>query len=159
MRRCCRGQDSGWRAKFRGCGYRFTLPRQLILDVLEGSKDHLSAEDIYNEVSRKDSGAGVATVYRTLELLSDMGIIDKIDFGDGCARYELSSEYGGDKHHHHLVCQSCGRIVEYSDFVANEKDTLCSVQDKLEKKFDFDIERHSVIFYGICGKCSGGRGG
>ena len=79
----------GWGRRFRGCGYRMTVPRQAIMEVLSSTDKHLSAEDIYMKVHRTYPNVGLTTVYRTLELLTEMGLIVTFDFGDGRARYEL----------------------------------------------------------------------
>ncbi|MGB2599017.1 MAG: transcriptional repressor, partial [Candidatus Omnitrophota bacterium] len=96
-------RPSGWGRKFRGCGYRMTVPRQAIMDVLSGTDKHLSAEDIYMKVHKMYPNVGLTTVYRTLELLTQMGLVVKFDFGDGRARYELI-EGPKSEHHHHLIC-------------------------------------------------------
>ena len=104
---------------FRHHGFRCTLPREVILDILYKTKSHLSAEDIYFKIHPLHPQIGLTTVYRTLDLLSRMGAITKFDFGDGKARYELIKT-GNDSHHYHLVCRKCNRVVDYSDFVKEE---------------------------------------
>src|SRR5690625_3053925 len=80
-------------------------------DLLECKEDHLSAEEIYLLVKEKAPEIGLATVYRTLELLSELKIVDKINFGDGVSRYDLRKE-GAEHFHHHLVCIECGSVEE-----------------------------------------------
>ena len=99
----CQGQG-WWHGKFRGCGYRLTLGREAILDVLSKTDDHLSAEDIYMKIHPKHPGVGLTTIYRTLDVLSNLGMVYKLDFGDGRARYEFAEGPKGAHHHHHLVC-------------------------------------------------------
>ena len=141
-----------WANRFRGRGCRITIPRQAILDILSSSSKHLSAEDIYLAVHKTYPGIGLTTVYRTLELLEQMGLIHKFDFGDGRARYELIA---GPKstHHHHLICTGCGRVIDYSDFVEEELKLIKQVEDTLSKKHDFKINTHKIHFYGLCSKC------
>lgn len=147
-----RKMGPGWGGKLRGCGYRMTLPRQTILKVLQKTKKHLSAEDVYIEAHKIFPQLGLTTVYRTLELLTDMGELNKFDFGDGRARYELI-ELSEQEHHHHLVCTKCKRIINYSDFVDEELEFLERAEKGLSKKYNFEIKNHIIQFYGICDKC------
>ena len=154
-RHAMRGMGPGWwHGRFRGSGYRLTVPRQAILDVLSESSEHLSAEDIYLAVHRVNPGIGLTTVYRTLELLVEMGLVFRFDFGDGRARYELAEGPGGKRHHHHLVCRGCGRVVDYTDFIDEETELLKRTEDGLSKKYEFTITGHLIQFYGLCKECS-----
>ena len=142
-----------WHGKFQGCGYRITVPRQIILSVLSKTSEHLSAEDIYIAVHKTCPNVGLTTVYRTLELLSDMRIVYKFDFGDRRARYELSEGSKGKRHHHHLVCTECGRIIDYTDFIDKEVDLLSNTKKGLAKKYNFEINNYLIQFYGLCSGC------
>ena len=146
------GGPPWWHGKLRGWGYRMTIPRQVILDLLNRSSKHLSAEDIYLAVHRTYPGIGLTTVYRTLDLLEQMGLINKFDFGDGRSRYELSQGPQW-RHHHHLVCTKCGRIIDYTDFVTEEVKLLSKIEESLSKKYNFKINTHQLHFYGLCEKC------
>lgn len=153
-RRFARG-PGWWQGKFRRCGYRFTIPRRAILDVLSSTSKHLSAEDIYVAVHNDYPNVGLTTVYRTLELLVQMGVVFKSDFGDGRARYELSEGPKGEDHHHHLVCNGCGRAIDYTDFIDEEVELLKKTEKALSKKYNFEITDHLIQFYGVCDKCKG----
>lgn len=142
-----------WHGKFRGCGYRLTIPRDAILDVLSKTSKHLSAEDIYLTVHKIYPAIGLTTVYRTLELLVQTGMVFKFDFGDGRARYELSEGPKSIGHHHHLVCTGCGRIVDYTEFIDDEIELLKRTEKGLSKKYKFKITNHLIQFYGLCGQC------
>ena len=142
----------GWGGRFRGCGYRMTVPRQAIMDVLSGTDKHLSAEDIYIKVHKTYPHVGLTTVYRTLEILIQMGMVTRFDFGDGRARYELV-EGPGSEHHHHLICTNCKRIIEYTEFIDEEMEFLKRAEKELSKKYKFDIRNHIIQFYGLCDKC------
>jgi Fur family ferric uptake transcriptional regulator len=142
-----------WYGRFKGCGYRITHPRQMILDVLSKTSKHMSAEEIYLAVHKIYPAIGLTTVYRTLELLVQMGLVFKFDFGDGRARYELSEGPKGVRHHHHLVCTNCGRIIDYTDFIDEEVELLSQIEEGLSKKFNFKITNHLIQFYGLCDKC------
>jgi len=140
--------------KVKGCGYRLTAPREAILTVLSQTSEHLSAEEIYMAVHKTYPAIGLTTIYRTLELLVQIGIVVRFDFGDKRSRYELAEGMqGGKPHHHHLLCTSCGRIVDYSDFMNEEKELLGQTEKGLSKKFNFKITNHLIQFYGLCDKC------
>jgi Fur family ferric uptake transcriptional regulator len=139
--------------KIKRAGYRITLPRRIILDVLSKSTDHMSAEDIYIKIHRKYPVIGLTTIYRTLELLVKMGIVSRFDFGDKRARYELSEGPGKQKHHHHLVCRVCGRVIDYTEFIDDEKELLEKTEKGLSEKYGFRIENHIIQFYGLCESC------
>lgn len=151
------GRGQGWwHSRFRGCGYRVTTARETVLDVLSKTSRHLSAEEIYLQVRKVYPGSGLATVYRTLELLTQMGLILKFDFGDGRARYEMvRGTEQGSTHHHHLICLKCKRIINYSDFLEEEVSFLKKIEKSLSEKYRFKIKKHILQFYGLCEKCSG----
>ena len=127
--------------------YKLTPQREATLRVLiENESDHLSAEDVYLKVKDKAPEIGLATVYRTLELLAELKIVDKINFGDGVCRFDLKKE--GEKHfHHHLVCMECGKVEEIAE------DLLPKVEERVENEFNFKILDHRLTFHGICNEC------
>lgn len=135
------------RKKLHDAGYKLTPQREsTALVLLENEKDHLSAEEIYMLVKRKSPEIGLATVYRTLEMLNELKIVDKISFTDGLARYDMRKE--GAKHfHHHLLCLECGNIEEV------EEDLLLDVERVVEKKYHFLVKDHRLTFHGICDNC------
>jgi Fur family ferric uptake transcriptional regulator len=141
-----------WRKRFRGQGYRITIPREVIMDVLSASESHLSAEDIYMKVHRMSPHIGLTTVYRTLDILTEMGMISKFDFGDGRSRYELIKDTR-EGHHHHLICTRCNRVIDYFDFINEELEFIKRAEEGLSKKYDFEIRSHVIQFHGICGEC------
>ena len=151
-----RGFGSGphwWCRRLREYGYRLTMPREAILDVLSKSSKHLSAEDIYLEVHENYPAIGLTTIYRTLGLLVEMGLVSKLDFGDGIARYELAIGPKGVRHHHHLICTGCGRVIDYTDFIDQEEELLLKTERELSKKYNFEIKNHHLQFYGLCDEC------
>ncbi|MFA4989370.1 MAG: transcriptional repressor [Candidatus Omnitrophota bacterium] len=151
-RRDCAG-PLWWHGKFRGCGYRITSGREAILEVLSKSDKHLSAEDIYMKVHPKYPNIGLTTIYRTLDVLASLGLIFKFDFGDKRARYELAEGPKGAHHHHHLICTSCNRVIDYADFIDEEVELLNQTEKGLAKKYDFKITNHLIQFYGLCNAC------
>ena len=144
-----------WRGgMFRGLGYRFTLARQVILDVLSKSNKHLSAEDIYFQVHSNYPAIGLTTVYRTLKVVVDMGLVFKFDFGDGKTRYELAERQEGLETHFHLICSNCGRIIDYKDLIEEDREMIDKIKEKILKKYHFKINKTSFQFYGLCEECN-----
>jgi Fur family ferric uptake transcriptional regulator len=140
-------------ASFRKKQLRITEPRRIIIDVLTGTKEHVSAEEVYMQVHKAYPNVGLTTVYRTLDLLEGMGIVAKLHFGDGRSRYELIESLAKRGHHHHLVCTSCKRVIDYDDFVDEELGLLKKVERELSKKHRFQIMGHAIQFYGKCSRC------
>lgn len=128
-------------------GYKLTPQREATLTVLlEREEDHLSAEEVFLLVKEKAPEIGLATVYRTLELLSELKIVDKINFGDGVSRYDLRKE-GVEHFHHHLVCMECGSVEEIIE------DLLGEVEKIVEDEWEFQVKDHRLTFHGICKQC------
>lgn len=134
-------------------GLRMTASREAVLDVLSRVDEHVSADDVYIEARKVNPKIGMTSVYRTLELLSKMGLVHKTAFGDGRARYELSSDAGGKEHHHHVVCEKCGKIINYDDFSREESDYFSGIEKQIEEKYGFKIKHHSVQYFGQCREC------
>jgi Fur family ferric uptake transcriptional regulator len=133
--------------KLQEASYKLTPQRETtVLVLLENEKDHLSAEEIYMLAQLKSPDIGLATVYRTLEMLTELKILDKISFTDGLARYDMRKE--GAKHfHHHLLCLECGDIEEIED------DLLLDVEKVVEQRFAFQVSDHRLTFHGVCKNC------
>ncbi|MBN1647441.1 MAG: transcriptional repressor [Spirochaetales bacterium] len=144
-----------WGQQLENRGFRITRAREMVLQILESTPDHLSAEDIYMQIYRSCPGTGLTTIYRTLELLENNGIVDKIDFGHNSARFELAEGYSKKKHHHHLVCRNCGRIIDYTEFLDAEMDYIKKTESELAARHGFKIDRHIIQFSGICAECAG----
>ena len=141
-----------WQHRFRANVSRWTAPREFILDLLSRTRGHLSAKEIYAALYSSHPGIGLTTVYRTMELLFRLGIVQKITAGDGQSRYELKSADKKD-HHHHLICTRCGKIVNYRDFVQEELELVKKTEEALKKKYNFTILDHNIEFLGLCDKC------
>ena len=139
----------------RGICSRWTMPRNAILSFLQRTNDHVSAKDVFQELQRTFPGLGLTTVYRTLDLLNRAGIVAKVNTGDGSYKYE--SSLGGEKrHHHHLICTSCGKIQDYRDFEAEELELVRKTESILTRKFGFVISGHNIEFLGTCAACRAG---
>ncbi|WP_424767161.1 Fur family transcriptional regulator [Paenibacillus sp. sgz302251] len=131
-------------------GYKLTTQRGIILRVLlENEQDHLSAEGVFMLVKMKFSEIGLATVYRTLELLADLNIVQKMNFGDGVARYDLRGE-DHEHMHHHLICDECGSLHEIKE------DWLFELEQRLEREYGFTVTDHRLDFTGTYKQCSSG---
>ena len=125
-------------------GLKMTSQRSMILDTFIKIKGHLTSEELYDIVKKKDGAIGQATVYRTLKLLSESGIAREVDFGDGLVRYE--HKYGHE-HHDHLICNSCGKNIEVLEQQIEE------LQEKMAKRHGFKLTGHKMYLYGICRDC------
>ena len=93
------------------------------------------------------SEIGLATVYRSLELLGSLGILLKIEFGDGCSRYELNTTDPNLHRHHHLICMKCHKVIEF------DEDKLDELEEEIANKSGFEILNHEVKFFGYCKDC------
>jgi Fur family ferric uptake transcriptional regulator len=141
-----------WQHRFRENVSRWTLPREVILNLLSRSSKHMSAKELYASLYRLYPGIGLTTVYRTLELLFRLGFVQKVTSGDGQSRYELRSEDKKD-HHHHLICTKCGKIIDYRNFVQEELELIKKTEETLARKHDFLILDHNIEFLGLCKDC------
>ncbi len=136
--------------KLKEKGLKVTHQRLLVLSVLEQNNGkHMTAEDIYELVSEECPEIGLATIYRTLQLLRDMELVDRINLDDGCVRYEIGHLLGdGAKHnHHHLICRGCGRVVPF------DGDLLDDLERHIEESIGFHVLDHELKFYGLCRDC------
>lgn len=124
-------------------GYRLTSSRQKIVAALLNCGGHITADGLLEVVHDIDETVGRMTVYRTLELLSELGLIRPIYQGTGAAHYILLD--GG--HHHHLICSGCDAVIEF------EECGLQEVGQLLAERFNFAVEGHLVEFYGRCPNC------
>ena len=126
-------------------GLKYTEQREIVLSVLLDAQDHLTAEEVYNEIKKEhtESNIGIATVYRALSFLEEVDLITSIAFGTDGKKYESNAK----SHHDHLICTNCGKIIEFID------DEIEKRQDKIAKKNKFKITSHSMQLYGTCETC------
>lgn len=137
----------GYKKILKEAGYKLTPQRIAIINVIAEHKGkHLSTEEIYDIVKQKNPEMGLATVYRTLQLLDELNVVSSLNLEDGCIRYELYSDEGA-HNHHHLICSECGVVIEV------EGDWLDLLEEKIESDYDFEVLDHKLKFYGICSKC------
>ena len=125
-------------------GLRHTAQRQQILQVFLSTERHLTTQDLYDLVRRKDKSIGYATVARAVKLMCESGICRQVDFGDGVQRFEHKYSH---EHHDHLICLKCGRFVE----IYNKK--LEKLQDELVRRHSYVQEYHKLDIFGICPRC------
>jgi len=146
------GQGCGCKGRFKECGLKWTQTRGAVIDILAAKGGHLSAEEIFLEVKKILPGIGLATVYRTLEILCELGFVREFDFKDGRRRYEFIA--GKEKvEHYHLVCRVCGQIIDYEIDTEEVEDPLSNLKKLLTDKFNFSIERTDIKFFGLCERC------
>jgi len=124
-------------------GYRLTPQRMMVVEALHGADKHVSAEEIYTQVRAKYPYANISTVYRTLELLKELGLVTEIALGDGCVRFH-PAEKG---HHHHLVCQKCSRIIDLPE------SALHSLEKVLLDEYQFKCDLRHMAVFGLCSEC------
>jgi Fur family ferric uptake transcriptional regulator len=125
-------------------GYRMTPQRIMILEAIEGASGHISAEEIYRDIRRRYPGLNISTVYRTLELLKDMGLVTETDMGDGRVRFHSI----GHEHHHHLVCSKCGKVIDLDESM------LAPLTDMLAVKYAFRADLKHLAIFGHCKACA-----
>jgi Fur family transcriptional regulator, ferric uptake regulator len=127
----------------RKAGLKVTLPRIKILELLENAPDHhMSAEDIYKTLLEQGEDVGLATVYRVLTQFEQAGIIERHHFENNHSVFEIAQ----DDHHDHIVCQNCGRVVEFTNPVIEAE------QHRVAEEMGFVLTGHSLNLYGICNK-------
>ncbi|MDO5036848.1 MAG: Fur family transcriptional regulator [Tissierellia bacterium] len=128
-------------------GYKFTRQRQEIYDIFLENRDcHMTTEEVFLQTKKKGLDIGIATVYRTVQLLEEMGLITAITFKDGLVRYEIRDEE--ETHtHHHVVCNECNKVLEV------DLDLLNPLEELIEKNTGFHILDHNLKFYGYCNDC------
>lgn len=131
-------------------GLKNSQQRELILDAFLSMPPHLSAEDLHRRVSRKDAGIGLSTVYRTLRLFCEAGLAKQRHFMEGRSCFEQAFDT---RHHDHLICEGCGRIVE---FECAEIETL---QEQVARQRGFALTRHRLELFGLCPDCRSGEEG
>ena len=132
-------------------GLKVTRQRLVVLEVLaENEEKHLTAEEIYEKVKVENPDIGLATVYRTVQLLLELELIDRINLDDGFVRYEIADMEKSEHHrHHHLICLQCGKVSAFQD------DMLEALETGVEKALGFRVTDHEVKLYGFCKDCLG----
>jgi Fur family transcriptional regulator, ferric uptake regulator len=122
----------------------FTLEREHILKTIMGLEDHFAADALLSACRAHEHHVSRATIYRTLDLLEQSGLIKKMNFGKDQSIYEFIL---GVAHHDHMICTKCGKVIE---FISEEIEKL---QDNIAKEYNFDLVNHSLRFFGLCENC------
>jgi Fur family ferric uptake transcriptional regulator len=130
-----------------GAGYRSGRARRAVVDALAAEHCCLSATDIADRLRADGHAVGIASVYRALDVLLQRGLVQRLDVGDGTARYEPAHPTG--EHHHHLVCARCGRVSAFED------PELERVIDGLAERLEVSVDAHDVVLRGTCAGCLG----
>jgi len=123
---------------------KITKQRRSVLKIFLGCKKHVSVEELYNVVLKEEPKIGLATVYRTLALLTKSGLALEMDFGDGQKRYENSYR---SVHHDHMLCTECGKILEFNHPLIEK------YQEEVAKQKNFKITSHKLDLFGLCQDC------
>ena len=128
-------------------GHRASGPRSEVIDAIADLGCSVSAREIADLLRERESGVGLASIYRALELLERLGLVKRFDLGEGSARYEAASP--GGHHHHHIVCDSCGKVEPFED------EALERAIHRMAASTDFNIAAHDVTLHGECPACAG----
>lgn len=132
-----------WKSDLRQRGYRLTPQRQLVLEAV-GVLEHATPDEILSEVRRTASGVNISTVYRTLELLEELGLVSHAHLGHGAPTYHLAERH----HHLHLVCRDCDQVIEA------DLDVAAEFTAKLRADFGFETDMRHFAIFGRCEECS-----
>ncbi|MDG1169744.1 MAG: transcriptional repressor [Sulfitobacter sp.] len=116
-----------------------TGQRRIIAQVIQDSDDHPDVEELFSRASALDSGISIATVYRTVKLFEEADILDKLEFGDGRARYEDATR----DHHDHLIDMNSGEVIEFVD------PEIEALQEKIAQKLGYELRGHRLELYGV----------
>ncbi|GAA3848211.1 hypothetical protein GCM10022227_00970 [Streptomyces sedi] len=136
--------STDWQDDLRSRGYRLTPQRQLVLEAVD-KLDHSTPEDILAEVRRTAGGVNISTVYRTLELLEELGLVSHAHIGHGAPTYHLAERHD----HLHLMCRDCERVIEA------ELELAEPFADALRERFGFETDLRHFAIFGRCGRCAG----
>ena len=130
-------------------GLKVTSQRLMVLNIMSAHGDeHLTVEEIYDLAKEESPEIGLATIYRTVQVLLELHVIEKVTFDDGFARYELNGEETGSGHrHHHAICTQCGKVYSL------ETDLLDTLEKQVFESLGFEVTDHEVKLYGLCSAC------
>lgn len=131
--------------KLSASSQRLTPQRKTIAKVLFSQNEHLNVDELHQQVRTVDPAVGYATVYRTVKLLEQHEMVRSNKFVDGTARYEVA--VGEEEHHDHLICQDCGKVVEF------ENDEIERLQEVVAAQHGFTLTHHHMVLFGRCTDC------
>jgi Fur family transcriptional regulator, ferric uptake regulator len=131
--------------RLRSAGYRNGAARTALVDLLDTQACCASAADLHDRLRRRGRNVGLASVYRVLESLLESGLVQRVDVGDGVARYEPVRT--AEEHHHHLVCTGCGKVEAFTD------PNLERAIHRVEETSGYAVDTHDVVLHGACADC------
>ena len=145
----CMAAVPSWREHteqaLRGAGFRAGGARAAVLDLLAGQTCCASAQEIHDNLRGRKRSVGIASVYRVLDVLAELRLVQRVDVGDGIARFEPALPDGD--HHHHVVCDDCGKVEPFSD------SSLETAIARASKRLGYSVDAHEVVLRGECGDC------
>jgi Fur family ferric uptake transcriptional regulator len=127
----------------RSHGFRITPQREMIIEVIAHQGNHINADEVFALVQKRSRSVNIATVYRTLDLLVEQGLVSRIDLGEGRVMY-ATTQHGP---HIHLICRQCGRIIDA------EQEMLAALTNQLMSDYQFAADLHHISLLGLCSSC------
>ena len=124
--------------------YKLTPQRRAILKVLSSSQEQHTPAELYERVQQEHPGIGLVTIYRVLQILTELGLICEVHAGGNCRHYLIRRQ---PEHHHHLICSGCGTVVDFADC------NLGGLEERLSRETGFEVETHLLEFLGRCRHC------
>jgi Fur family ferric uptake transcriptional regulator len=134
----------------KSSGLKETAQREIILKAFLSTNEHVSVDDLNLILKKLSKNVGYATIYRTMKIIADSGLAREVSFNDGISRFEHTID---SKHHHHLICQKCKKIVEFSS------EALDIEEKAIARKYGFETHSHHFKIFGICKNCQKERNG
>lgn len=130
-------------ATLRQHGYKLTPQRRAVIHAIASTQDHLTPATIYEKMRQIRPDIGLVTVYRTLGILAELGLICELHAGGNCRSYTISNP----QHHHHLICSNCGIVIDFTSHY------LSGLEHSLSRESGFRIDSHLLEFVGLCRAC------
>ena len=140
--------ESSARERLSEAGHRTGGAREAVVEVLGRQSCCLSAQEISDRLREAGNDVGIASIYRALELLHELGLVQRVEFGEGGARFEPLVP--GGEHHHHAVCEKCGRVTAFED------ERLERQLERLAGRLRHSMRGHDIVIRGDCGRCAAG---
>ncbi len=139
--------DLDYLSTLRKRGYRITPQREMIIEAIAGNPAHFTADEIHTRVQKQTRSLNLATVYRTLEVLVEEGLVSRSDFGQGHVVY-APEDHGP---HIHLICRQCGEVLDADASLA------LPLKEQLQERYQFDLNLHHLAAFGLCITCQKGE--
>jgi Fur family ferric uptake transcriptional regulator len=140
--------ENSTRTRLSEAGHRAGGAREAVVGLLARQSCCLSAQEISDRLRESGSDVGIASIYRALDLLGEMGLVQRVEFGEGAARFE--PVVPGGEHHHHAVCDKCGRVTAFED------ERLEQQLERLAGRLRHSMSGHDIVIHGDCARCARG---